>query len=87
LYRKASSLCATKSRLDGAYCRAGEQDTALRPHAVGDGVSYINGNTDYAGDGIRAAYGADKYERLARIKAGYDPGNVFHVNVNVRPAG
>jgi hypothetical protein len=60
--------------------------SALQPHSIADGGGYINANTDYADDGIRSAYGAAKYERLAQVKAGYDPDNVFHVNVNVQPA-
>jgi FAD/FMN-containing dehydrogenase len=36
-------------------------------------------------DPIRAAYRGN-WERLAAIKAKYDPGNFFNVNQNIRPA-
>lgn len=60
---------------------------ALRPHALGTGDGYVNGITDYREeDRVRNSYGAAKYERLAEIKATYDPDNVFHLNANIRPA-
>ena len=106
--------------LAGAYCGAGENDTAfsggrspryngfliacgltpellvadrawvrslwdaLRPHMISSGT-YINTVIEEE-DRIHASYGPDKYERLARVKGNYDPGNLFRRNANIKPS-
>ena len=45
-------------------------------------VNYLG--EDEAGDPAAVAYGAN-YPRLRELKSKYDPDNVFHVNVNIRP--
>jgi FAD/FMN-containing dehydrogenase len=56
---------------------------ATAPYATG-GV-YVNFMSADEQDRVRAAYGAN-YNRLAALKAKYDPSNMFQVNLNVRPA-
>ncbi len=60
---------------------------ALRPHAIGSGDGYVNAIADFQADRVRHSYGSAKYDRLAGIKAAYDPDNLFHLNANIVPAG
>ncbi len=56
--------------------------TALHPYSAGGG--YVNMIMDEGEEMVKAAY-RDNYARLARIKAKYDPSNLFHVNQNIKP--
>ena len=55
---------------------------ALHPYSAGG--AYVNMMMDEGQERVRASY-RDNYDRLARIKAAYDPDNVFRVNQNIQP--
>lgn len=55
---------------------------ALHPHGVGAGyVNFLDADDQSR---IEDNYGGN-YARLAKIKAKYDPGNLFHINQNIKP--
>ncbi len=55
---------------------------ALHPYSAGG--AYVNMMMDEGQERVRASYG-DNYDRLAQVKATYDPDNLFRVNQNIEP--
>jgi FAD/FMN-containing dehydrogenase len=54
-------------------------------HPFSAGGAYVNMMMDEGQDRVKAAY-RDNYPRLAKVKAKFDPQNLFRVNQNIRPA-
>ena len=54
-------------------------------HPYSAGGAYVNFMMDEGQERVRATY-RENYDRLARVKAQYDPDNVFRVNQNIHPA-
>jgi hypothetical protein len=56
---------------------------ALHPYSAGG--AYVNMMMDEGQERVQASYRGN-YDRLARVKAEYDPQNVFRINQNIKPA-
>jgi FAD/FMN-containing dehydrogenase len=57
------------------------------PGAHSTGGVYVNFMGDEGSERVRAAYGDTKYQRLAALKARFDPDNILRVNQNITPVG
>jgi hypothetical protein len=53
---------------------------------TGDDGAYVNFLVDEGEQRVRAAYPGSTWDRLAAIKARYDPTNLFRLNQNIPPA-
>jgi FAD/FMN-containing dehydrogenase len=65
-----------------AWARGFRRDIA---HYATGGI-YLNFIGDEGEGRVRAAFGDEKYDQLAAIKAEWDPRNVFRGNQNIKPA-
>lgn len=64
------------------YARSVKAWEPLVPFTQG---AYINFQTDTFEKSIEKAYPGKTYERLSKLKAQYDPENIFHRNANIKP--
>jgi FAD/FMN-containing dehydrogenase len=75
-----------KNPADGAATMTWVRDFSRAIQPFAKGAVYVNEmSADEGEDRIRMAYGPN-YDRLAEVKAKYDPENFFRLNANVRPA-
>jgi FAD/FMN-containing dehydrogenase len=70
------------ANVDGIRRWSIDYHEALHPYSAGG--AYVNMMMDEGEERVRASYG-DNYDLLAKIKATYDPDNVFRVNQNIKP--
>ena len=77
------SLWRDRTQNDANVAWVRETWTAVQPFVAG--AVYVNELGDDEGaDRVRMAYGLN-YDRLQRIKAKYDPNNLFCLNANIAP--
>jgi FAD/FMN-containing dehydrogenase len=49
-------------------------------------INFLSADEGTTPERLRAAYGEERYDRLARVKKTYDPRNLFRMNHNIVPA-
>jgi FAD/FMN-containing dehydrogenase len=72
---------------DDERCQAWPREFHAALDPFGTGGVYVNFLSEEGDERVRAAYGPEKYARLASLKAKYDPDNFFHLNQNISPSG
>jgi FAD/FMN-containing dehydrogenase len=73
------------AQTDGAVAWGREFWAAMGPHSTGGLYLNFPGLGEEKEELVKAGYGAN-YERLAALKAKYDPENLFRMNLNITPA-
>ncbi|MCY1126216.1 FAD-binding oxidoreductase [Frigidibacter sp. RF13] len=71
---------------DDARCLDWGRKGGARLAALSQAGNYLNEQGETGRDVALQAYGAAKFERLTRLKARMDPGNLFRLNQNIAPA-
>jgi FAD/FMN-containing dehydrogenase len=88
-HRKSRILANLAAFYEGEEDRAEKEAWVTGFHSAlrqGDAGVYVNFVGDEGEAQVHAAYPGSTWDRLAAIKARYDPTNLFHLNQNVPPA-
>ncbi|MDW4550443.1 FAD-binding oxidoreductase [Defluviimonas sp. D31] len=71
---------------DDEQCISWGRQAGQRLDVLSQTGNYINEQSDVGQAVAERAYGKTKYDRLAALKAEYDPSNLFRLNQNIAPA-
>jgi hypothetical protein len=88
-HRDAPVMAQVVSFYEGEHDRARRERWVIDLAAAidqGRPGGYVNFIEQVGDEGVRRAYPTATFERLARVKARYDPHNLFRLNHNVPPA-
>jgi hypothetical protein len=87
-HRRTRIMANVAAFYDGPADKPAREDWVATLTAAldqGDRGAYVNFLADEGEARVRAAYPGATWDRLAAIKARYDPANLFRLNQNIRP--
>jgi FAD/FMN-containing dehydrogenase len=70
---------------DDMACMTWGRQTAAELTRFSMAGNYVNEQADFGSELAKKAYGNSKYRRLQKLKARFDPGNMFRLNQNIVP--